>query len=188
MVVAILWAGALEPGYSHLGQFVSELGAADASHQQAFSYCGLVLCGSLTALFALGLFLRLRPSGWLLAASALVAVVGVARAVAGLFPCDPGCDLEQMSAAARVHALSGFLALTSGALAPLALAAGLRTIGRGWLYAWSLGVGLVSLVLVPLLFGLGPDFLFIGAIQRIILTLFYGWIVMLSVSVGAFRR
>jgi hypothetical membrane protein len=187
LAAAILWAGALEPGYSHLGQFVSELGAVGSSHQAAFNFGGLVPAGLLTALFALGLLLRLRSGKWLLAAGLLVAVAGVTRAIAGIFPCDPGCDLEQMSAAARVHAGSGFVALTSGAVAPLALAAGLRKVGRGGLFLWSLSIGLVSMALVTVLFGLGPGLSTIGGVQRLVLMLFYGWVVLVAISSGAFR-
>jgi hypothetical protein len=38
LTVAVVLAGRFEPDYSHVSQFVSELGAVGASHQKSFSY------------------------------------------------------------------------------------------------------------------------------------------------------
>lgn len=188
LAVAIAWAGSLEPDYSHMAQFVSELGALGATHQEVFNYGGLVLAGLLTVVFSVGLHLRREPGRWFIASTALVALAGVGRVVAGLFPCDPGCNMEDMSVSARIHALAGFVALVSGALAPLLLAIGLRKRRESALFGLSLALGLASVVLVVLLFGLGPGATFIGAIQRLVLAAFYGWVAVVAVECGALQR
>jgi hypothetical protein len=70
----------------------------------------------------------------------------------------------------------------------MVLAFGLRRRGRNLLFLASAGFGFASVVLVVLLFGLGPGTSFIGTIQRLVLAAFYGWIVFVSTQLGALRR
>jgi hypothetical membrane protein len=187
LTVAIVAAGDFEPGYSHVSQFVSELGAVGAAHQNVFNYAGLLATGLLTVLFALGMYLRVKPSGWFVASSLLVGVAGFGRLVAGVFPCDAGCVIENMSNTATVHAFAGFVALTSGAVAPLSLGMGLRRRGKSQLLTLSVGLGSVSLILITVLFGLGKGIPYVGVIQRLALAAFYGWIVVVALEIEALQ-
>lgn len=177
LVVAIAVAGQFEPGYSHVSQYVSELGATGASHPVAFNYGGLFLSGLLTVLFSLGFGARAGTRASLVASSVLVAVAGLGRIAAGIFPCDAGCSLDDMSTPATIHAAAGFIALMSGAFAPVLLAVGLRRSRRGILFWLSACLGSASVVLVFMLFGLGKELSFVGAIQRSSLATFYAWVV-----------
>jgi hypothetical protein len=93
-----------------------------------------------------------------------------------------------MSTAARVHALAGFAALVSGALAPIVFAVGFRQRSENLLLQVSAGLGAVAVVAVALLFGLGPGTAYIGIIQRVILAAFYGWTIFLAIEITALRR
>jgi hypothetical membrane protein len=188
LTAAIVLAGQFEPGYSHVSQFVSELGAVGASHQKVFNYGGLFLSGLLTVSFALGMFLQVKPRAWFVASSLLVASAGLGRLAAGVFPCDAGCVIEDMSTAATIHAIAGFVALTSGALAPLLLAEGLRRHRHSRLLPLSVGLGSASLILVVVLFGLGKGLPYIGLIQRLILAAFYAWIVALVLRIDVLQH
>ncbi len=183
LTFAIVLAGLLEPGYSHASQFVSELGAVGASHRKLFSFFGLFLSGLLTVLFALGMLSRVRPRGWFVASSLLVATSGFGRLLAGVFPCDAGCAIEDMSTPATIHAIAGFCALTSGAFAPLLLAAGLRRQERRPLLYLSMGLGSVSVILVFVLFGPGRGLPCVGLIQRFVLAAFYAWVVAVALEI-----
>jgi hypothetical membrane protein len=187
LIVAGVVAGDFEPGYSHVSQFVSELGAAGAAHQKVFNYAGLLATGLLTVLFALGMYLRVKPGGWFVTSSLLVGVAGFGRLVAGVFPCDAGCVIENMSNTATVHAFAGFVALTSGAVAPLSLAMGLRKRGKSQLLTLSVGLGSASLILIAVLFGLGKGIPYVGVIQRLALAAFYGWIVAVALKIEALQ-
>jgi hypothetical membrane protein len=188
LIVAIVAAGDSEPGYSHVSQFVSELGAVGAAHQNPFNYGGLFFSGLLTVLFALGMYLQVKPRAWFVASSLLVAVAGIGRLVAGVFPCDAGCAIGNMSNTATVHVVAGFFALTSGATAPLLLAVGLRRRGQNRLFWVSAGLGCSSLILVTVLFGLGKGFPYVGAVQRLALAAFYGWIVAVTLNIEALEH
>jgi hypothetical protein len=83
--------GTLRPGYSHAAQFISELGAAGTPH---------------AALMNLGGFI---PSGL------LIGIFGAGLALAGGFPCAPGCPQDAptahdgLSIAAFLAAIAGFV-------------------------------------------------------------------------------
>lgn len=88
--VALAMAGPLLwPGYDLSSQMVSELGLAEAPRDAVFNI-GLMLAGSLTVLFGLGLFAELRRRGADVATASLaglaVAVFGGAIVVGGVFP------------------------------------------------------------------------------------------------------
>lgn len=187
LTVAIVVAGQFEPGYSHVSQFVSELGAIGASNQKAFNYGGLFLSGLLTALFALGMYMRVRPRVSFVVSSLLVAFAGFGRLVAGVFPCDAGCSIEDMSIPATIHTFAGFVALTSGAFAPLLLAMGLRSQRQNQLFLLSVGLGSVSPILVIILFGLGKGFPYVGMIQRLILATFYIWVIAVVLKIDSLQ-
>ena len=187
LTAAIVVAGQFEPGYSHVSQYVSELGAVGASHQKAFSYGGLLLSGLLTALFALGMLLQVTPRASFIASSLLVALAGLGRLVAGIFPCDAGCVIEDMSIPATIHAFAGFVALTSGAVAPLILAVGLRRHSHVQLLPLSVALGSASLILVLILFGAGKGVPYAGVIQRLILIAFYVWVVVVALKIETLR-
>jgi len=186
LTAAIVVAGQFEPGYSHVSQYVSELGAVGASHQKAFSYGGLLFSGLLTALFALGMLLQ-APRASFIASSLLVALAGLGRLVAGIFPCDAGCVIEDMSIPATIHAFAGFVALTSGAVAPLILAVGLRRHSHVQLLPLSVALGSASLILVLILFGAGKGVPYAGVIQRLILIAFYVWVVVVALKIETLR-
>lgn len=187
LAVAVVAAGRFEPGYSHISQFVSELGAVGASHRKVFSYGGLFVSGLLTVVFALGMYLMVRPCPSFVGSSLLAALAGFGRLVAGVFPCDAGCAMEDMSFPATLHALAGFIALTSGAFAPLMLALGLRRRRHSPLFSLSVGLGSASLVLVFILFGIGKGLPYVGVVQRLILAAFYTWVVAVVLKIDAIR-
>jgi len=55
LLLAVIIAGSLHPGYSHISQAISEFGAQGAPHRAILSYAGLVPAGVLT---------RTPPAWW----------------------------------------------------------------------------------------------------------------------------
>src|SRR5262245_38533357 len=109
LVTAVL--AALDPGYSHARQYISDLGAAGlryaASFNAACAAYGVCFTG-----FAVGLggALGSRP------VLAVLLVVAALSAAAGVFPCDPGCAGN--TPAAKVHILTGHVGAPAIVLAP----------------------------------------------------------------------
>jgi len=165
---------ALDPGYSHARQYISELGEHGRPYSVAFNaWC--VAYGVLSAGFAVGLGRALgsRPVLAVLLALAALSVAG------GVFPCDPGCAGN--TPAARVHVLTGHLGFVGIVLAPFLAAAAMR--GRpGWrgYGAFSIAAGILLLTAGGWLaagYSAGREQWWcpVGAAQRVTLGIQYAW-------------
>jgi hypothetical membrane protein len=157
----ILWlaliatAGVLNPGFSHFTQYISELGARGSATEALMNYGAFGFTGFLYLCFA-GALLATYREGWLWKAAALlIALDGVGRMGAGVFPCDPGC--VQVSAGPDLHRLFATIGFCSGILATFVCGRLLRGIPRlRPLASFSVGSGAVALVSLALM-SLAPD-------------------------------
>lgn len=164
----ILLLGFLDPEYSQLRDYISELGARDAPSAVLMNFLGTVLVGVLLCVFSLALYRGSEPGSLATAGAALLASGGLAFIVVGLFPCDPGCSLAAPSATMRVHVAAGTVAMSAQTLAPIAL--GLRIVsgtGDRRYAAMSLVCGAVAIMaLIVLLLGQGESLAFPGLVQK----------------------
>lgn len=94
IAVLILSAG-LRPNYSHATQFISELGARGTQHASIMNFAGFVPSGLLIAAFGVSLLHVLPRQRFSTVASAFISFFGLGLAVAGLYPCEPGCPQEE---------------------------------------------------------------------------------------------
>ncbi|MCQ9422506.1 DUF998 domain-containing protein [Pseudomonas sp. LJDD11] len=103
------------PGYSHLDQAMSQLGAQGAATHGYSPWVNNYPLGVLFVLFALGVSQRFRGSRLAQLSAALIALHGLASFATGYFACDQGCAPEQPSSSQQLHNLAGlvmFLSLT----------------------------------------------------------------------------
>ena len=100
-VLAWIVAGALDPGYSHLNQSVSDLGARFAEHPWIVN-AGFVVLGLSIAALAPGLLATLPRRAPAVAAAALFLFVGASMAAMGFLPID--CSFSQESCENRFNA------------------------------------------------------------------------------------
>lgn len=128
LVASLLWAavvvlaGELRPGFDHLSQYISELGERGSSTEIFMRFGGFVASGFLIVGYAAAFHATVarftdRPRLALLVAL-LVALDGIGRIGAGIFPCEPGCASPAVLSQ-RLHGLSAtvaFLALAAAAL------------------------------------------------------------------------
>lgn len=171
--LALLWVlfltvfgGAQFPGYSHAAQFISELGARQAPHEQLVRWAGFLPAGVLLLVFCAAARAAL-PRSMLTTLGLLgLAVYGLGYVAAAFFPCDPGCRPAQPSPAQMVHNLAG---LAGYGLAPLSLAA-LAWQARRWQgggYLTVTGFTAAGLCVLGLL-SLSPESPYVGWSQRLI--------------------
>ena len=120
-LVTIIWAGAAYPGYSHVSQYISELGATGAVTGPAVSWWGFVPSGLLVAAGCLiGAWLA-RRNGLAIAVWLGLGWYGVSLAAAGVYPCEFECGRADASFNALMHDLFGGTGYLTGILAlPLA--------------------------------------------------------------------
>lgn len=185
-VIAWIVAGALDPGYSHIEEGVSALGADDAKNPLIVNAAIVLLGLSIAAVgVALTAVVPRRPARTV--AVALFAAAGVVTAAAGFLPvdcsfavgsCEDAWRAGDLSWQTYAHEWLGLAGALSVALLPFGIAAALRPgpvstvcLGIGW---WSLVFLAVSTV-----FGFA-DIGGYGAGQRVGLFLIHVWIVLVA--------
>ena len=128
-------AGALRPGFNPVTQYISELGERGSSTEILMRYVAFESTGFLYLCFALALTANCKHSRLSRLAAYLIALDGLGRIGAGVFPCDPGC--VGLSSSQNLHHLFATLGFCSGILAtvvwglPLVFRAGERS-SRGF--------------------------------------------------------
>jgi hypothetical protein len=178
-VLITAWLGALDPNYSHMRQFISELGEAGRPHAGVFAaWC--VLWGLLFAGFAVALRRGLggRNGPWL--GPGAVLIMAASSIVGAFFPCDPGGTAETVSG--QVHLiLGGWVGTPAIILAPFLSWVGMRgrEEWRGY-RALSLAAGVLLAVVAGWLaichYGnLDRSACAVGAAQRLFLGILYVW-------------
>ena len=116
--------GLLEPGYSVVRDYISELGASGATHA-ALVNLTFLMAGALVVATCVTLRPALPAVGAAAGGIALVSLIGVSWLVAGVAPCDAGCPAEG-SGRQAVHNLAGLLGYSGGAMGLLWLGSTLR--------------------------------------------------------------
>lgn len=146
LAVGLAITGSLYPGYSHIDQAMSVLGAVDAPTHSIAPLINNYPLGILLLLFGLAVFSR-YPGNLLARASAvLIMVNGIASLATGYLACDAGCMPASPSTTQSLHNLAGLVMAGS-----LLLASGLWI----WVARRQNSKGLIWFSLVCSLFALG---------------------------------
>ena len=188
-IAAWIVGGALEPGYSHVEQAISELGASDATHPWIVN-TGLVLFGLSIAALGPALLAVLPRRRATRVAMALFVMAGAAVVLSGLFQLD--CGMTQDRCLDRFHAgeLSwqhsahlwlGLVFDLAFVATPFAIARSLWPRDSGLL---ALACGVSGVVILALFIGLDqPDVGAAGLFQRIGLGVVHLWVLIVAVGV-----
>lgn len=190
-IVSWVVAGALEPGYSHIDQGVSELGARGAAHPW-IANAGLVVFG--LTFVALGVaLLAVLPARL---AAALFVAAGVAVILSGLIRLDCGISDPHCEALFRAGRLSwhesahlwvGLVSRLLLALTPFALARALYPGPVAPLALWAgvngIGIGVLAFFLY------GDSSSGDGLVQRFEFAVLHVWVLIVAVGIlHALRR
>lgn len=173
MTLMVLVAGALTPGYSHLGQFISELGARGATLEWPFRAVAFAGTGAMLLVFCAAAWRALPRSRGTTLALLGVALYAAGYATAAVFPCDAGCRPAQPSVSQLIHNAVGGLGYL---VAPVFLFT-LARAARDWPAAGHLvmtGYVAAGLALVGLV-TLSPASPMAGLSQRLIELAVLGW-------------
>jgi hypothetical membrane protein len=147
---AIILCSSLRPGYSHLTQYISELGERGSSTELIMRYVGFVPTGLMHVAFAAYLYVAFKGRRLAAIAATLLAINGVARVGAGLFPCEVGCAGPGLITE-KLHSLSagvGFLALIGASVIWGILLKRIRDLRLLGLYSIASGLTGLSFVLL----------------------------------------
>lgn len=99
----IVWAGIVTPGYSHISETVSQLGAWHRPYPEVMN-SGFVVFGLLIGGFAYGLYLKLGKGTGARVVLALLLTYAAGIILAGIFRDDPAA-LEEATLGAILHSI-----------------------------------------------------------------------------------
>ncbi|HEX8704920.1 MAG TPA: DUF998 domain-containing protein [Myxococcaceae bacterium] len=171
---------AMFPGYSHVRDYISELGAAGAPHASAVNLLTFLPTGLLfiAATFSLKGVLPRRPV--VTAGLALVSLAGISYIGAAFVPCDAGCPATGTSQQGlhNLFGLAGYLGASIG-LCLLGANSGSRTLGR-----LAIAAGVVAVVGLFVM-GVPEAEPWRGLAQRIVECAIVGWMVLAAFGPGA---
>ena len=115
-----LICASLRPDYSHLHDFISELGASGTTNAHLMNYAGFIPSGILILLFGYHMLLRLPNTFTSKIGALLIFSFGLGMITAGIFSCDAGC-LPGGSTQALLHHRVSSLTFPAGILGILLL-------------------------------------------------------------------
>lgn len=153
------------PGYDHLTQYISELGATGAPTSRGVGLA-FIVSGALLAAFWL-LCAGLFPRGVLsIIGFGLSALNGLGLLLGGVFPCDFECSTADPSVTAILHEVFGGIGYLCGIAGVFVVGIAARNWpqGRG-LFGLSLICGIPAGLAIWLIH---PAFEWLGAAQRVV--------------------
>lgn len=180
LALAAVAGGIAYPGYNHLTQYISELGATGATTGQAVSGA-FMASGVLLAVFwllCIGLFPKSPLS---VIGFGLSALNGLGLMFGGVFPCDFECSLEGASSTAVLHDVLGGIGYLCGVV-------GLMLVGLA-ARNWPGGRNLFHLAIVcgapaaGAIWLINPAFEFYGAAQRVLEIALAVWTIGVALAV-----
>lgn len=180
----VLVAGGLRPGYSHLHQFISELGATGTPGSAFMNQAGFLATGILLLLFAVSTRSLIRADPAAALGSVLFHFFAIGVFIAGLVRCDAGCPIAKGSLPNLLH----------GFASPVAFLCAVGSMGCfGWalrrrpewvaLGRFSLGSAVLALVFMLLLSAALVTREWVGLWQRLLLATVFAWCVVVAVRI-----
>ena len=123
----IAYAGTLRPGFCHVKQYISELAERGSVTETLMRVGAFGFTGFLYLCFAATLSVCFKQTGaFAKLAFAFIALDGLGRIGAGVFPCDPGCDGFSLSQ--QLHRAFATVGFVSGVLACIASGAAVKRL------------------------------------------------------------
>ncbi|WP_299975979.1 DUF998 domain-containing protein [uncultured Pseudoteredinibacter sp.] len=171
--LTVILAGSSYPGYSHVLQFMSELGAGGSPDGDLVNYLGFIPTELFILLFLFALLKVMHKSRLLVLGVACIAVYALSLIAAAFYPCDYQCRPVDPSFSHDMHMLFGAIAYLAG-IAGVAI---LAIDSKNWCES---KVPLVSGLLLAvcafaLMLNLDAELSYVGLVQRCLELLIYVW-------------
>jgi hypothetical membrane protein len=190
-LLATAWAvgvplvfGALRDDYSHIQNYISELGERGAPYADWVNWAGFVPTGLLMLVFLAMARKRFPDAAW--GPLVLFSAAGWGYILAAFFPCDPGCP-EFGSLSQLIHSLSAVVLNIATALALIRLG---RVLGRDadW-QRWRAFTFVCGLLVAFIFVGILVPYIapWRGLLQRISELAVWGWVAAISVKFASER-
>ena len=179
---AVAVSGALRADYSHLNQFISELGETGGEFAWLMNYFGFMASAALILIFVLAFQTRFRRTTVTVVGTLLLALFAVCVFLAGVFSCDVGCPIADRSPEQQLHDLVSIIAFPVFVLGVAVWGchffrlAGWRRFGQ-----YSLVTAGVSVVLLVAMVQSEASRIGTGLYQRLFLGVLFLWLAVLAI-------
>jgi magnesium-transporting ATPase (P-type) len=183
LVLGVYYTGSLTPGFDHVSQLMSELGARGSRTENISPIINNYPIGVLFIVFGVGVYLKSQSKKTKVLASALFIVHGMGSIFAGAFSCDIGCPLVGGSVDQNIHTLSGLVMFSSLCMACLMWCRPNFNLTESGVFGM---FSLVCLVLASFFLLITTITLFLGEYTGLFERLSYGilcaWLLVLAIS------
>lgn len=177
---ATIASAALRSEYSHLDQFISELGETGGEFAWLMNYVGFMFSAALILVFVLAFRSYFPRTGMSYAASFLLVIFAIGVFFAGVYSCDVGCPLTNRSPEQKLHDVASLAlpAFTLGVAAWGVFFCRLNQWRRFGFY--SLASAFFSLVILVLMIRSEMSRDGTGLYQRLFLGILFIWMIALA--------
>lgn len=180
--ITVVFVGSLRPDYSHVNQFISELGETGGHMAWVMNLLGFMLSAGLILIFVLAMRTGLPRTVLNSVGTSLLVVFAASMFFAGVFSCDVGCPTTERSLSQKLHDLFSILAFP-------AFTAGVFTCGlslyrtAGWrrFGIYALATAILSLALLVAMVQSEGSREGTGMYQRFYLGVLFLWLMAMSI-------
>jgi len=188
-IISLLWfagtiiiAGLYYPEYSHITQFISELGATGSPHGEYVNYLGFIPTEIFILAFVFTCFLVIPKTKSNVIGLSFIIVYGITLGISALYPCDFECRPVEPTVSHNIHMMSAFPGYLCGIIAIFILSSGPSFIGQPKAYkVISFSIGGICILAF---FSLDPNSPVVGVYQRALDLMIYSWFILFAYSVN----
>ena len=173
-LTVLMVLGFVEPGYSHIRQFPSELGGTMAQNAWVMN-ANFHIVGVMIWIFAYGLHKGLPEGKTGFWGPLMLALLALSMFTSGFFQCAEGC--LPTTEGSKMHGLAGLPGLIGSVMAPILIYRRLKTSNGSWPTFYTtfslvaIIIQVVGLISIPLLMNSGIP----GLAMRILLVAQLSW-------------
>lgn len=180
--VATVFVGTTRSSYSHVSQFISELGETGAELGWVMNWFGFMLSGVLILIFVIA-SRKLVSSGALNVIGSLCLIAfAICLFLAGVYSCDLGCSPTNPTPEQKLHDLVSIIAFPAFILGVMVWGVMfLRDAGWRRFGVYSLVSGFASIVVLVAMVQSEATREGTGTLQRLFLAILFAWLVALSI-------
>lgn len=182
-LVTVIWSGNIYGNYSHISQFISELGATGSPNGSYVNYLGFIPTQLFILIFIFICAIKIPKTKSNIIGLSLLCVYTLSLTIAAIFPCDFECRPETPTTSHTIHILSAIPAYLSGAFAILILSLGLKEWATSKTFI-NIGYAITVIILICFV-NLDDGSKYVGLIQRILEASIFLWFILFAIHVKA---
>ncbi|EAQ66096.1 Predicted membrane protein [Marinomonas sp. MED121] len=178
----IIIAGLYYPGYSHITQFISELGATGSPHGGYVNFLGFIPTEIFILAFVFTCFLVAPKTKKNLIGFSFIVVYAVTLGISALYPCDFECRPVEPTISHNIHMLSAFPGYLCGVISIFILSSGSSPSGQ--LNVFKFVSFTVGGTCIYAFLNLDPNSPLVGVYQRSLDLMIYSWFIYFAYSLN----